>query len=479
MMDGAACHDPAPLFRICRYALAFLIVAACCIGYGMPVHGQETPTESSGASDDGSSGDEWGEETSDEEGQQTEGDESKSKEESRESSDEARDSGAETSNTGDEGQGATDEGSAEDSAAVEEGENPAWTRYREAFEAFAEGDEKRAVEILEKIERDHPEHPAALAASSVLRKIERGGAEPSVGDETDEMGDDAETEKKRAGRSGRLGIETPTTFSRAELISFQTLHGIGLGAELCAMASCFDARAVVGSMLLGGGAGLGASVLGTQNGIVLGHALSLNAGTLWGFWNAAIVNAATQSWSSPAATFGPLIVGQLAGLGAGELAWQAFRPYSGDVALYNSAGIWAGVVTRLFMNTASLDPSPAGLHVSLLAATNLGAVGGGFFASENPFARGRVYVTNSAGLFGGLVGLGSAVLVGGAETTGPAASGATIVGALGGLGVGAYLTRKWPLGDGESNGGEGDSVSMMLRPRPFDDGAILSVGGRF
>lgn len=242
----------------------------------------------------------------------------------------------------------------------------------------------------------------------------------------------------------RLGLESVDGFARAELAFWQTLHGILLGVEACAVLECNDLRAGVGATLVGGGTGLGLSLWATQDGITPGRAHLLNSATGWGLWNALAAGVALGIDDGRAGA-GLLMAGQLGGLGAAAALWPEFRPQAGDVGLVNTGGIWSGVLTGFAMGALEARLDEHQTFGLLLAATDLGGVAGAALASAHPMGRGRVLVLNAGGVVGALAGFGLALLVGGEGVGAPAFYGAGIAGTITGLALGAWLTQDWAL----------------------------------
>ena len=366
--------------------------------------------------------------------------------------------------------------------------DPAWARYREAFATLADGDVVAALEKLRALQQKYEGHPAALFAGPVIERLEKriAAGRDQIEKEVDAAEEAAEKSAKtqgetppKPGKSDRLGLEEPTTMARAQLAAFQTLHGVGVGVEVCAIAQCVGPRAITGSMVLGGVAGVGLSLGLTTDGITQGHALVLNSGVQWGFWNAAALNSIAGNWgNTPGAVVAPLLGGQLAGLGAGVGLWRLYRPNSGDVALSNAVGLWSGLGSGMLMVMAGVTPTPQALFGTLMATSDLGALAGAFMASKNPMSRGRVYLINVAGLLGGLFGAGSGFVVGGDLPDPRLVSGVTLLGTAGGLALGSFLTRNWEI-ENRSGTRSSATASMFVRPSPTGRGAVLSVGGPF
>jgi len=270
-------------------------------------------------------------------------------------------------------------------------------------------------------------------------------------------------EDAKAPETDRFGIETTDDFARASLVFWQTLHGVLLGAESCALLACDSTQAMVGSLMLGGGAGLASALLATQEGITPGHSDLLNSATGWGLWDALALNFILDP-KDERASAGLMMGGQLAGLGTGIAAWEPFRPTAGDVALINSSGIWSGVLTGFMMSALELDLTTRETFGVLLTTTNLGGVAGAWLANTYPMGTGRVFVINASGIVGALTGFGAALFIAGDDVKDPLLFGAGIAGTLIGLGTGVYFTQDWSLmppqqSDAQASGWQIDLLS--------------------
>ncbi|MFB6264099.1 MAG: tol-pal system YbgF family protein [Bradymonadaceae bacterium] len=363
--------------------------------------------------------------------------------------------------------------------------DPAWQSYRDAFVALAADDRERARKTLERLLEEHPDHPAAALARPVLVKLRSRTSPRTPDDATKDSGrsDGAAAESGGPKPADRLGLEPPTTVDRAKLVAYQTIHGIGLGVEFCAMVHCGSPRAGGAAALIGGGAGVAGSLLFTDRKMAPGHTLAVNTGTNWGAWNAGAVYGiavrSSDSRVSGAALAGTLAFGQLVGVAGAGAAWRGLRPYSGDVAMFNAGGLWSGTLAGLLLASSNplVEMGTAGNLSVLLAATDLGAVAGAWAASIQPMTRGRVHVINLGGIVGGLVTLGATVFIGGQRVSGNVATGMLAGGIGAGLGVTTYLTNSWRVGDGGTNDGENSAIWMA--PGPSRNGWGLSIRGTF
>ncbi len=271
----------------------------------------------------------------------------------------------------------------------------------------------------------------------------------------------------------RLGVEEATTLSRAELVTFQTIHGAVLGGQACGLLDCRSPRAFVGLPALGGLTGLGASLYLTRDVIAPGMTSAINSGVLAGGWSG-LWFAELMGWRNTG-PLGSMMVGQMVGMGAGYGLATALRPTAGDVAAVNHSAFWT-TVSYLLVTQVVLDlrVSAQTTAATFLVVPAVGAIGGGVLASNYPMARPRVRVVSSAGFAGGLLGLAIPFLIF-EDSLSPRVGGATVLtGIFAGLGVGGYFTRNW---DEEYR--EGLEASVSVGPTMDGEGMQLSVSGRF
>ena len=251
-----------------------------------------------------------------------------------------------------------------------------------------------------------------------------------------------------AQETDRFGIEQPSGFARAELAFWQTLYGVGLGAQLCVLLECNSQRLTVGAMVLGGGAGLGLSLWGTQGGITSGRAHLINSATLWGWWDAFLLSFVLDTWSNEKTSVGLMMAGELAGLIAGITLWDTFRPNAADIVLINSSGVWSGILTAFMFGALQPDLGSSETAGLFLTTTNAGGLAGAYLASVYPMSWGRVFVINAGGIVGALTGFGIAYFIAGDEVEQGWMFSSAIAGTLTGLGVATYFTQDWVLVSG-------------------------------
>ena len=261
---------------------------------------------------------------------------------------------------------------------------------------------------------------------------------------------------------------SPTRLARGELVTTQTLHGIILGVELCAVLECLDARTIVSASLLGGAAGLTGSLLYSPDGVRPGQTAAINSGTVMGAWTLFSMSLAFELTDNASGLTGLLMLGQVAGTVAGGLAYEYFQPSAGDVSLVNSATIWSSALTGLFLGVADVDRTTT-IWTNLFVISHLSAATMAYFAKDLAMSRGRVLLIDGSAVLGGLVGAAAVVLTVGETASGEAVQMSTALGITAGLALGTYLTRNFDIPD--------PGVSMALLPA--EGGGLLTVGAQF
>ncbi len=342
--------------------------------------------------------------------------------------------------------------------------DPAWRLYHEAFLHLADDDPVEAVAKLSRIRVDHRDHPAARLARETMHFMEAASAAPA---RTAPVGPGIEPRPERAS----FQIEQHSNLARAELASFQTTHGIIMGWQFALLLDVWSEEAVMALLMLGGGVGLGASLLATQHGIMPGHAQAINSGTRWGAWNAI---ALTLLLEPPfEAAVGMIMAGQIAGTAAGTGLWNKWRPHSGEVTVATSTGLWTGVFTAMLFGIVQPNIDFRFMLGTVLVMSDLGLVTGALASRHIQMSRGRANIINVSGGLGGLIGLGTSVILQMHDER--LMLGASMLGAGAGLGLGYHFTQEWDSEDRHGfrlDGGRGSSVAR-LDLVPMQDGAAL------
>ncbi len=273
----------------------------------------------------------------------------------------------------------------------------------------------------------------------------------------------------------RLGIEEPEGSARASLATGQGLHGAILGLQTCVLLECSGPRPFYGLPTLGASAGLGLSLLAThERGITPGYAAAINSGTVWGAW---IVGAGAYiaDVESGRSALGSVMIGQLAGTGAGIALGRSLRVTSGDVLFVNSGALWAiGYYLAIMEGVADRYLSGRQGMVEALAVTTAGGLAGAALASEFPMTRGRLAIINASGMLGALAGGGIPVMIAGEDTNSRVLAASAVGGATIGLGLGTHFTRQW-----DDDTFESASPSLSIAPTPEVDGFQATISGRW
>jgi hypothetical protein len=369
-----------------------------------------------------------------------------------------------------------------------------WTYHFRASHAelilAPDGKRDRARQLLRGIVKRHPDHPAADRARRMLERMKGGDApdgltspretppsSPASAEPPSEPASESPPEDPQDRTLEEHLEETePTGLARAELAVFQTLHGAGVGAEMCAFADCDSARSWALVSLLGAGAGLGLSLGLTLDGVYPGQAAAINAGTRWGLWNAVAIAGTTNLFDvDDSGAFrrrltGALLAGQLAGLGAGLGLWYGFEPTAGDVSLATSTGWWSSILGVFVWGMTEFEGDARTLFPTFLALSDVGLLAGALLTRVSPMSRGRVLLIDLGGAVGAGVGMGLDVLIEGGDFSLEGFFGSATAGALVGLGLSYWLTRNWDVPDPPADvtvapirGGAMAQVRMSLR----------------
>ena len=361
-----------------------------------------------------------------------------------------------------------------DVAAPRPPEDAGWQIFQQAFAALADGDVATARQLLQHLADEFPDHPAVAAATAIAERLEVAASIPeppaAYGGAAARSPMEVDGERPGGGAPARDPFaERPTGLARAELVSFQTVNGIALGAEACAAFECESVQSLVLLTMAGGGAGLGLSLALSGDGVLPGQTLAYNTGTAWGLWNAVALMGATSAFDADIKpTMLGLAAGQLLGLGTGALAYDLFHPTAGTVAAASSGGIWASMLYLFVLGMTELDLQPEDTFGMLLATSNLGFIGGALLASEVPMTRGRTLILDAGGLLGMLTGMGVDLLIEGDNITEAPFFGLAALGMLTGLGLAYSLTDEWDLPNADA--------SLSLVPIPGGALAALSIG---
>jgi hypothetical protein len=334
-----------------------------------------------------------------------------------------------------------------------------WQAYDEAFRALGGGRSDEAVRLLSAVVARNPRHPAARRAAALLARLHPPQA--AVPSDVDSDG---------VGSREDLRTEEPTRGPRAELGLFQTFHGLAVGTELCILAGCNDPASVLLLDLAMAGAGLGISLGATSGGIRAGTVALLDSGVEWGAWNA-IALGVSANVSSGSHFAELLLLGQGLGLGGGALLADRLHPTAGQVSLANTGGLWSGLLMLFIRGADDFGGSTRNITLSLLAASDVGLVGGSLLAASHPVTRGHALLIDAGGAAGALLGLGVVALAGGDSTSRHTYFLGMVPGTLAGLGAAAYLARAW---DAPSL-----PVDVAITPAPDGSGLTAVVAGRF
>jgi hypothetical protein len=319
--------------------------------------------------------------------------------------------------------------------------------YTRAFDALVQGANEQALTALEHVLAVCPTHPYA----SEFARLARARLAPGA----------------RLAEAATLGPEKRTGFDRGSLVVWQTVHGAAQGALLCGIADCGN-RAYLGATLLGAAAGAGSSWLLTEGrGVTSGEAAAINTATIWGVWYG-LATSQVFDLSGPEVP-GTFMASMAVFTGAGVGLALLAHPTAGQVSMANSGGLWAGVVTGLFIATADSGDTKTFFIIETVA-TGVGLTSLALLSQSFPVSRGRVLLIDSGGILGGLLGAATVAVLGGQGD--PVLIGAGL-GALAGLGTTLWLTDRFDRISSED-------PQVMLAPTVLGrGGAGLALGGRF
>lgn len=282
--------------------------------------------------------------------------------------------------------------------------DPAWRAYDDAFAQAAAGDRSGASARLRRLAAEHPLHPAAARASSLVREAEPRPAGP----------------------------DAPDRIARGELVFWTTVGGLYTSANVCVIAGCNTPRATAAIYTLGVGGSLGLALAASYHGVAQGEAQLYNSAQTWGIWNGLAINNGFAHTGGEAAV---AISAQAGGLLAGIGLWQTWHPTQGDVALANSFLLWSTVLS-LWADLAA-DHEPTLRETVVLG--DAGLLLGGLISTRVKMSRGRTLLLDVGGVLGVLGGGLVAVGTHGDQEAGIA----LLVGTAAGLGLAAAATRDW------------------------------------
>lgn len=341
-------------------------------------------------------------------------------------------------------------------------DDPVWGLYQDATLALAEGERDRAAELLRRVCRQAPEHPAAIEARRLL----------------DRMGQRVETRARSGERRSNL--------ARAELAARQTMQGGAAGVLVCYLLDCSDARPWTASILLGASTGLGLSLGLTRGGVSPGQAVLYTTVPRWGYLNGFLlftalgVNFREDDFGSldwrPRTTAVTLLLSHALSLGAAAAVDHFLAPTAGDVAIMDTFMTAASaMLMSIYVIAGAFDHVGnggfRGLMGGFVAANALALTGAGLLTRSVEFSRTRSLLID-LGMAGGFgVGFGLVVLVQGDDFDPRAGFGAAAAGLAAGFGLSYWLTR--------NVGGDDDVPAVEVSLAPTLGGATAAVRATF
>jgi len=252
---------------------------------------------------------------------------------------------------------------------------------------------------------------------------------------------------------GTFSGEQRTSSGKAGLMVWNTLFGAWLGAAVPAAFGAESETAYGAGLLIGAPLGFfGTKAFTNKHTVSSGQAITTAFGSIWGTWQAAgwrsVLEIGSQETCDPVgdfcwedtpdeAPFTAAVVGGLAGIAAGGLVAAAKNPTAGDATLVMWSsfwGTWYGIAGGVLAGAED----DALLTWSLMGG-NVGLVASAFGTKAFSGSAGHVWMITSAGLAGGLAGVGIDLLASVDDT-----KAAVMIPALtsaAGLVVGALITR--------------------------------------
>jgi len=249
------------------------------------------------------------------------------------------------------------------------------------------------------------------------------------------------------------GEQRGASSGTAGLMVWNTLFGAWLGAAVPAAFGAESQTAYGAGLLIGAPLGFfGTRAFTNRYSVSSGQAITSAFGSIWGTWQTvgwrSVLNIGSQETCDPSgdfcwedtpdeAPFTAAVVGGIAGIATGGLIAAVKNPTAGDATLVMWSsfwGTWYGVATGVLVGAEDDD-----LLTWSLVGGNVGLVASAFGTKAFSGSAGRVWMITSAGLAGGLAGVGIDLLASVDDT-----KAAVMVPALtsaAGLVAGALITR--------------------------------------
>lgn len=284
-------------------------------------------------------------------------------------------------------------------------------------------------------------------------------------------------------RLGAAPNERLERISRVELQVFGTTYGLWLGIAVPIALGADDPEAFGAGLLIGGPLGLfGSRAALRAYPLSEGQARAVSWGGIWGTWQGlgwaevfdlGVEEVCDEFGCFPAEDnqeeiFASMIVGGLAGIGAGALI--ARNPVRSGVSSGAQGGsMWGSAYGA--MVAGMLDREGDAILVTSLIAGNVGLLAGAALAAKHDLSRSRVRMINLGALVGGVGGVGIDLLV--QPDDEETALGIPLVTSLAGLAIAAHTTRNSapdpgdPDGAGASLLGWSDGALSLGTPLPL------------
>ncbi len=297
-----------------------------------------------------------------------------------------------------------------------------------------------------------PPSPGDTALERVLRSGCRDGLPEVHGLRGDPTAPWADTVERLCGNVLREapGIAAPgETISegasanegRGRLALWSSLYGIWLGIATDVIFDVTGPRTVIVPPMVGMGAALGASLLVTaDHPITTGQAWTIITGLDYASVNGALWGAGLGL--STKGVVGMTVATSAVATTAATFVAVTQRPKAGDIELVRSSLLWGTTAGLLGTAAFSSGTSAEGGWRAGAIAMDLSLVAGIGLAKNFDLSRNRVLIIDAGAVGGGLVGLGTTLLIfGGNNVSGQTVAGGALAGLCAGIAVAAVATR--------------------------------------
>ncbi|MDF1563141.1 MAG: hypothetical protein P1V51_08860 [Deltaproteobacteria bacterium] len=259
-------------------------------------------------------------------------------------------------------------------------------RYQEAFDALVEGEDGRALFLLEGLV-EATDDPELRARATALRDLAQARA---------------------AHAATTLEEEAPGTYARWAFITGATVGGLALGAEAAVAFQLRSSTVVAGTLIFSTGAAFTGALLGSKRlKLTLPEASLFDWGLVMGTYQAVLLGLALEVERPTLGGFA--LLGTVLGGALGLYGTRLAGLESGDSSLVATGLVWGSLAGVLLIPLLSVETDAE--IATVLLAGSAGGLGLGILAAYGAdMSRGRVLGLNLGILLGGLVAGGLAVM---------------------------------------------------------------------